>query len=106
MLISALTGKPDDGISPEFLLDMALKSGVYNVYKEQCISLQKLLEHPHGIDLGPLLPCVEQRVRTADGRIQLAPQMFLDDLPRLQHVVSTHAETSGEFPFVIKRSNK
>lgn len=98
MLISALTGKPDDGTSPEFLLDMALKSGVY---KEQGISLQKLLEHPQGIDLGPLQPCVEQRVRTADGRIQLAPQMFLDDLPRLKHVVSTHAEASGEFPFVM-----
>lgn len=98
MLMTAITGAPDDGSTPEMLLDMALKNGHY---KDQGMSLEKLREHPHGIDLGPLQPCFDNRVRTADGHIQLAPQILLDDLPRLKNAVAKHAQSNSEFPFLM-----
>ena len=95
-LSSALTGNGDDKSTPEMILDMALKSGRY---KEQGMSLQTLLDNPHGIDLGPLQPCAQERIRTGDGRIQLAPELFLNDLPRLTAAMETDAKVKSTFPF-------
>ncbi len=47
------------------------------------VSLERLAREPSGIDLGPLASCLPGRLHTADKRIQLAPQAFVDDLPRL-----------------------
>ncbi len=41
-------------------------------------------DHPHGIDLGPLEPRLPAVLRTADRRIDLAPALVLDDVPRLE----------------------
>jgi anaerobic selenocysteine-containing dehydrogenase len=38
----------------------------------------------HGLDLGPLQPSLLRRLETADGMIDCAPSLFLDDLPRLR----------------------
>ncbi len=92
-LIACLGGAADEAM-PEALLDAALRSGPY---KEQGLSLQMLLEHPHGIDLGALRPCARERLRTVDGRIRLAPELFLGDLPRL-HASLTDAATPRDFP--------
>jgi anaerobic selenocysteine-containing dehydrogenase len=59
---------PMQKVTPEMILDMELKKGPYG---EQGISLQKLIDNPHGIDLGPLMPCIEQRIKTADGKVNL-----------------------------------
>lgn len=75
-----LTGLEDDGVTPEMMLDAGLKHGAYG---EQGMSLSKLKANPHGVDLGPLQPCLEKRIQTDDGRIRIAPQLFLDDLKRL-----------------------
>ncbi|MCM0613824.1 molybdopterin-dependent oxidoreductase [Marinobacter sediminum] len=75
-----LTGLEDDGVTPEMMLDAGLKHGTYG---EQGMSLSKLKANPHGVDLGPLQPCLEKRIQTDDGRIRIAPQLFLDDLKRL-----------------------
>lgn len=96
LLAGALTGAPDDGVTPEQMLDFGLQSGPYG---EQGMSLQRLLDNPHGIDLGPLQPCLGQRIRTVDGRIQLAPQIFLDDLPRLKAFAASSATERVEYPF-------
>jgi anaerobic selenocysteine-containing dehydrogenase len=96
LLSAAITGQPDDGTTPEQVLDMGLKSGYY---EDQGMSLQKLIDNPHGIDLGPLKPCLHERIRTADGHIQLAPQLFLDDLPRLKAFAAEDAERHRDYPF-------
>lgn len=96
LLATAVADVPDDGITPEFILDIGLKNGFY---KDQGMSLKKLQENPHGIDLGPLKPCLDERIRTADSCIQLAPQIFLDDLPRLKEFAATDAERRKEYPF-------
>ncbi|GLS25653.1 molybdopterin-dependent oxidoreductase [Marinibactrum halimedae] len=95
-LISALTGKPDNGITPQSILDDTLRSGHY---KKQGMSLQRLLDNPHGVDLGPLQPCISERLRTGDGRIQLAPDIYLQDIPRLQAAINDDAEIKKQFPF-------
>jgi anaerobic selenocysteine-containing dehydrogenase len=79
-LTAALTGEPDDGSRPDQMLDMMLQAGPYG---SEGMSLQRLIDNPHGVDLGPLQPCLEQRILTEGGRVLLAPQLYLDDLPRL-----------------------
>jgi anaerobic selenocysteine-containing dehydrogenase len=96
LLSSALTGTPDDGATPELLIDWALKSGYY---KGQGMSLKMLMAKPHGIDLGPLKPCLDERIRTADSRVKLAPQIFLDDLPRLKKFACSDEGQRKEYPF-------
>jgi len=96
LLAAALTGTPDHGPTPEQMLDFGLQSGPY---RDQGMSLQMLIDNPHGIDLGPLTPCLDDRIRTADSRIQLAPQVFLDDLPRLQAFNESGEESRGNYPF-------
>lgn len=91
-----MTGIPDDGTTPEMILDMALQTGEY---AEQGMSLQKLKDNPHGIDLGPLRPCFEQRIRTADGKVQLAPELFVADLKRLDETIEKETVARSEFPF-------
>ncbi|WP_148861540.1 molybdopterin-dependent oxidoreductase [Marinobacter fonticola] len=56
------------------------------------LSLAKLRENPHGIDLGALRPSLPDRLYTRDGKINLAPRRYLDDLTRL------HAFLRGKPP--------
>lgn len=95
-LMACLTGAADDGTTPEMLLDAALRSGPY---QDQGLSLSTLMEHPHGLDLGPLRPCAHERVRTLDGRIRLAPGLFLADLPRLRAALAADAGEREHYPF-------
>ena len=46
-------------------------------------SIEELRAHPHGVDYGPLTPSFPERVMTADGRINLAPEPFVRDVARL-----------------------
>jgi anaerobic selenocysteine-containing dehydrogenase len=48
------------------------------------LTLGRLAGQPHGVDLGPLEPCLPARLRTPGRRIQLAPAPLLADLARLQ----------------------
>ncbi|MCM0614344.1 molybdopterin-dependent oxidoreductase [Marinobacter sediminum] len=47
------------------------------------LSLSALRDNPNGVDLGPLQPSLPERLFTRDGRINLAPRRYLQDLKRL-----------------------
>jgi anaerobic selenocysteine-containing dehydrogenase len=47
------------------------------------LTLGRLRRAVHGLDLGPLEPCLPERLYTEDGRVRLAPERFLRDLQRL-----------------------
>ncbi len=94
-IAAGLSGRPNDGFTPEFVLDMELKSGPYG---NQGLSLQKLIDNPHGIDLGALKPCIIERIKTSDGKVNLAPQLYLDDIPRLKDMLSQPARDK-DYPF-------
>src|SRR5204862_7430778 len=72
---------------PERLLDFLLRAGAYGDAfgaNPDGLSLQKLLDHPHGIDLGPLEPRIPEVLRTPSGMIELAPEMLVADVERLR----------------------
>ena len=75
-ILCRLAGLPAS--DPEGRLDAALRAGPYG------LSVEQLLEHPHGIDLGPLLPRIPAVLQTPDGRIDLCPEPIAADVPRLR----------------------
>ncbi|MEU2335711.1 molybdopterin oxidoreductase family protein [Streptomyces sp. NPDC013172] len=82
-LAALLTG--DTG--PERRLDMMLRLGPYGDgfgARPDGLTLQRLLAHPHGIDLGPLASRLPQPLKTRSGRIELLPRPIAEDLPRLR----------------------
>ncbi|MFH8392670.1 molybdopterin oxidoreductase family protein [Streptomyces sp. NPDC018036] len=82
-LAAALTGEN----GPERRLDMMLRLGPYGDgfgARPDGLTLDRLLEHPHGIDLGPLASCLPRRLKTRSGRIELLPGPIAGDLPRLR----------------------
>ncbi|MEU7473168.1 molybdopterin oxidoreductase family protein [Streptomyces sp. NPDC044984] len=82
-LAALLTG--DDG--PERRLDMMLRLGPYGDgfgADPDGLTLEKLLAHPHGIDLGPLRPRLPQPLKTRSGKVELLPEPIAADLPRLR----------------------
>ena len=91
-----LTGQEDDGVTPEMILDSGLRQGAYG---EQGMSLGKLKENPHGVDLGPLQPCLDARIQTESGKIQIAPSVFVDDLERLNRFARVARKPNQDYPF-------
>lgn len=72
---------------PERILDLALRTGPYGDgfgADPDGLSLSELLGHPHGVDLGPLVPRLPEMLRTPTGRIDLATRAFVADLDRLE----------------------
>jgi anaerobic selenocysteine-containing dehydrogenase len=72
---------------PERLVDIMLRTGPYGDgfgRDPDGLSLPKLIEHPHGIDLGPLQPRIPEALRTPSGKIELAPDDVVADVERLR----------------------
>lgn len=81
-LAAQLTGEN----GPERRLDLMLRLGPYGDgfgVRPDGLTLQRLLAHPHGIDLGPLRPRLPQPLRTRSGKVELLPEPIAADLPRL-----------------------
>jgi anaerobic selenocysteine-containing dehydrogenase len=85
--------------TPAQAVDYGLRTGPYAT---QDLSLESLLAAPHGVDLGPLEPRLPERLFTEDGRIDLAPSPFLDDLERLRELFD-EANSPGENLALIGR---
>ena len=70
---------------PERLLDLLLRCGPYD------LTLADLEAAPHGIDLGPLTARLPDALRTPSGRIELAPEPIVADVPRLRAALDAPA---------------
>lgn len=93
-LADRLTGES----GPERRLDLMLRLGPYGDgfgADPEGLSLQRLLDHPHGIDLGPLEPRVPQLLKTRSGRVELLPGPIADDLPRLARALDESRTPDG-----------
>ena len=55
-----------------------------------------LVEHPEGVDLGPLRPTMPERLQTDDHRIDLAPDLLVGDLGRLRAWLQEQEESPDE----------
>jgi anaerobic selenocysteine-containing dehydrogenase len=70
---------------PERQIDFALRTGPYGDMfgqKPDGLNLAKVKAAVGGIDLGALQPRIPEVLRTASGKIELAPAMLIDDLVR------------------------
>src|SRR5260370_12730418 len=72
---------------PERILDLGLRFGPYGAKLNpfsKGLTLRKLKEAHNGIDLGPLGSCLTGRLRTSDKRIELAPEVLVEDIERVK----------------------
>ena len=67
-------GRRGAGWWPDFVNDWKPNPG---------LTLSRVLRSPHGIDLGALEPVLPGRLQTLNGRIDLAPEIFLRDCSRI-----------------------
>ncbi len=72
--------------TPEQMLSRSMAANTY------CITWEQVMESPHGLDLGALKPQLPGRLSHENKRINLAPELLLNDLNRLQ----ASANKSGE----------
>jgi anaerobic selenocysteine-containing dehydrogenase len=94
-------------LGPEFLLDLGLRFGPYgggwNPFAGG-LTLGTLKKAPHGVDLGPLEPCLPERLQTKTGRIQLVPETLAADLERVrERFFGAGAEPSADRLVLIGR---
>jgi anaerobic selenocysteine-containing dehydrogenase len=82
-LLAALASRT----GPERVLDLMLRTGPYGDgfgADRSGLSLAVLEAAPHGVDLGPLQPRVPDVLRTPSGKIELAPELIVEDVARLR----------------------
>ncbi|MFT4994912.1 MAG: anaerobic selenocysteine-containing dehydrogenase [Paraglaciecola sp.] len=86
--LDGLNGVPGDKYqalwqqTPVGVVDDLLRSGKY-ANTQHNLSINTLLEQPHGIDLGPLQPNLPEAIYHDDKQIDLAFDYFMADLTRL-----------------------
>lgn len=80
--VKELTAQLGGNSGPERRLDMMLRLGPYD------LTLDTLLAHPHGVDLGPLRPRLPQVLKTRSGHVELLPEPIAADLPRLRSALA------------------
>jgi anaerobic selenocysteine-containing dehydrogenase len=87
--------KLETPIGPKRMIELLLRIGPYGDgfgRDPGGLSMARLEAAPHGIDLGPLQPRLREIINTASGRIELAPQLMVDDLTRLERRFAEPAE--------------
>jgi anaerobic selenocysteine-containing dehydrogenase len=90
---------------PERLLDFMARVGPYGDgfgATPGGLTLDALIEQPHGIDFGPLEPRIPEVLRTPSGMIELAPEPLLADVERLRAGLPARA-ANGTFVLVGRR---
>ena len=90
--VDELVAMLGDGPGYERRLDMMLRLGPFGDAfgsKPGGLTLQRLKDNPHGIDLGPLTPRVPEILRTPSGTVELAPELILAEIPRLAESLDT-----------------
>ena len=101
--VDELTAMLPGGPGYERRLDMMLRLGPFGDgfgADPDGLTLSRLKDNPHGIDLGPLAPRITGILRTPTGMVELAPEPILADLPRLRASVDSGA---GGFLLVGRR---
>ena len=70
---------------PDAIVDLLWRAGPHGAGRgTDGLCMQTMLDNPSGIDHGPLEPRLPDCLVTASGKVELAPQQFLDDVPRLR----------------------
>ncbi|HEX6299000.1 MAG TPA: molybdopterin-dependent oxidoreductase [Acidimicrobiia bacterium] len=89
---------------PERMLDFLVRTGTFGDgygRKPDGLTLQRLRESPHGIDLGPLQSRLPGDLCTPSGRVELAPPELVADVDRLRGVLDR--SPNGGFVLIGRR---
>jgi anaerobic selenocysteine-containing dehydrogenase len=89
-------------LGPEGVLRLALRAGSYGrpgKFGWRGLSLKTLKDNPHGIDLGPLKPCLPDKLLKKDKTIDLGCQEIQDEIKRLKAA----DERPGPFHLIGRR---
>lgn len=76
---------------PRRTLDFMLRTGPHGALTKHRLSVRKLEALAHGVDLGPLEPHLAKLLGTASKRVELAPEVFTREIPRLARDLDAHA---------------
>jgi anaerobic selenocysteine-containing dehydrogenase len=101
-LRAALAGET----ASERLLEVRLRSGPHGDWfgrASEGLSLRRLLDHPHGVDLGPLTERIPEILRTPSGRIELCPPPIIADLERVRAALAAADPAAGQLVIVGRR---
>ncbi|KIG16432.1 Formate dehydrogenase-O, major subunit [Enhygromyxa salina] len=82
-------------LGPDGMIDLGLRAGPHGRLLPAALrpllgdragglNLETLAARPHGVDLGPLEPCLPDRLPGKRRRIELAPALLIEDLSRLE----------------------
>jgi anaerobic selenocysteine-containing dehydrogenase len=88
----------------ERLLDAELRLGPYGDgfgARPDGLTLDRLMQHPHGLDLGALTPRLPEMLRTPSGLVELAPAALIHDLDRLRAALVDHRDPAEGGPLLL-----
>ena len=94
--------------TPERILDLGLRFGPYGARLNpfsRGLTFRKVRNAVHGIDLGPLTPCLPGRLRTNDKQIDLSPEVLVKDVERVRSRFLNEAayESNGHLLLIGRR---
>ena len=109
---SPIEGRPPEELlealgerrGPERVLDFMLRVGPFGDgfgADPDGLTFDKVEAAPHGIDLGPMRPRLPDVLRTPSGKIELAPDEVLADVPRLE--ADLGAGANGQMVLIGRR---
>lgn len=88
-----------EGLTPvQQLLDLKLRAGWQGDLfggRPGGISLRKLADHPHGVDLGPMVERYPARLKTESGLFELASPLLVEDWARVMARLESPSADDG-----------
>jgi anaerobic selenocysteine-containing dehydrogenase len=67
------------------------------------LTLSKVKAAPHGIDLGPLFERLPQALGTPSGKVELAPELLMQEAPRLRAALAQYIDSDSDSMLMIGR---
>lgn len=99
-------------LGPSSLLDVLLRTGAYGggINPTKGLSLKKLKQAPHGIDLGPLQSVLPEALTHRDKNIHLSADFYLPDLERVEQrffsAIADSDEAAEAFVLIGRRHTR
>jgi len=87
-------------MTPAEMVDFSLQNGPY---KSEKLSIEKLKQNPHGIDLGPLETSGRDALQTKSGLINIAPEFITADLERVDAFFTGQVVASNQLSLIGRR---
>ena len=87
-------------VGPKGIMQAAMAFGPY---RRRGVSFDTVARAEHGLDLGPLEPCLPDGLHTRDGTIDLAPAEYLADVARLRAHLDAASQPAGSLLLIGRR---